>query len=141
MSGAEEANVAVARSVYELWNAGGLEAVVEQFFAPDIVAHSPPEFPDAGVYHGAEAVVARLRGIFEAVGPYHLTVRSLEGRGDWVLASLEIRIEGAGSGAVAAAPYFQLARYAEDRVREVRGFFDADEARREYERLAGPPGG
>jgi ketosteroid isomerase-like protein len=55
-----EANLALARRVYELWNTGGVEAF-EQVWALDVVYHEAPEFPDTGVLRGAEAFAAHCR--------------------------------------------------------------------------------
>jgi hypothetical protein len=43
-----EANLALARRGYELWNTGGVEASLEQVWAPDIVFYEMPEAPDTG---------------------------------------------------------------------------------------------
>ena len=136
-----EANLALTRRAYELWNEGGVEAMVEHLIAPDIVFHPSPEFPDASVFRGAEAVAARLRELIELLGDFQTKVRSLEGRGDWVLAAFEVSVVGAASGAPVTTPVFHLLRYGGSRVREIWIYLDADQARREYERLAGSRSG
>ena len=136
MSDAVEANLALAHRAYEAWNEGGMEAVAE-YLAPDAVVHPAPEAPDQGV----RPIAVRVRQLSAAMGDLRLKVRSLEGIGEYVLAVLEMTAEGSASGALVAAPYFQLVRWEDGRVREIRGFFDADQAQREYERLAGSPSG
>ena len=115
--------------------------MVEHVIAPEIVFHASPEFPDASVLRGAAAVAARMRELIEALGDVQIKVRSLEGRGDWVLASLEISVVGAASGAPVTAPFFHVLRYEAGRVHEIHLYRDGDQARREYERLAGSPSG
>ena len=63
---------------------------------------------------------------------------SLEGRGDYVLSSVEVSVTGPTSGAAVTTPVFQLMRYEEGRLQELRDFLDEDQARSEYERLSAP---
>jgi ketosteroid isomerase-like protein len=133
-----EENVALARRAYEVWNTGGPEAMVAHVWAPDVVFREAPEFPDTGVFRGAEAVAARMRELIVAMGHFQVNVRSLEGRGDCVLAIFDVSTEGISSGAAVSTPYFQVNRFGEGRIREFRSYLDSDQARREYERLAAP---
>jgi ketosteroid isomerase-like protein len=130
-----EANMALARRGYELWNEGGVDAWRE-LWAPEIVFHEAPELPDTGVFHGAEALAAHGRDLIEAVGHFQWKVLSLEGRGDHVLSILEVSVEGASSGAAVTTPFFHVARYEGRQLHELRSFGDGDQARREYERLS-----
>lgn len=137
---AVEANLALTRRAYHLWDTGGPDAAVEHVWAPDVVFHDPPEFPDARVYHGAEAVATRFREFMQAGGHFQHKLRSLEGRGDYVLAAIEMRTVGAASGAPTITTLlFNVVRYEASRWREFYTFLEADQARGEYERLAGPP--
>jgi ketosteroid isomerase-like protein len=140
VSDAVEANIALARRSYELWNTRGLDAVAEQVWAPDIVFHEIPEAPDAAVFRGAEAVAARARRLIELGGHFQFEVRSLEGRGDYVLSDLEQTSVGATSGVTLTTRVFHVARYVGGRLHELRSYIDADQARHEYERLAVPNG-
>ena len=134
---AVEANLALARRVYELWNTGGVEAF-EQIWAPDIVFYETPEFPDTGVFRGAEAFAAHCRELMQQVGHFQWTVQSLEGRGDYVLSTLEVSVAGTSSGAAVTTPFFHVARYADDRLFEMRSYLDGDQARVDYERFSLP---
>jgi hypothetical protein len=133
-----KANLALARQANELWNTGGVEAHVEQVWAPDIVFYEAPEFPEPGVFRGAEALAAHAREQIEAVGHYKFKQLSLEGRGDWVLQAFEVSIEGVSSGAAVTTPFFQVSRWGGGRLIELRSYLDRDQARREYERLSAP---
>jgi ketosteroid isomerase-like protein len=130
----DSANVALARRGYELWNHGGTDAWKE-LWAPDIVLHEAPELPDTGVFRGVEALAAHGHDLIEAAGHFQWRVVSLEGRGDHVLATLELRVQGASSGAAASTPFFHVSRYERGLLHELRSYLDADQARREYERL------
>lgn len=133
-----DANLSLARRAYELWNTGGVDASLEHVWAPDVVLYEAPEFPDAGVFRGAEAFAAHSRDLIEALGHFQWKVRSLEGRGAYVLAALEATVEGASSGAAVTTPVFQVARYERGRLLELRAYLDGDQARREYERFSAP---
>jgi hypothetical protein len=53
-----------------------------------------------------------------------------------VLAALELSIKGPSSGVALAGPQFHLCRWGNGRMREIRVYLDADQARQEYERLS-----
>jgi hypothetical protein len=63
-------------------------------------------------------------------------VRSIEERGEYGLATLEMRVKGPGSGVALTLTFFQVSRWANGRMRELRAYLDADQARQEYERLS-----
>jgi hypothetical protein len=130
-----DANLALVRLKYELWNIGGPEPLVEHIWPPDIVFYETPEMPDTGVYRGVEAVAGRMYELVETGGHFQLSVCSLEGCGDFVLAACELHAEGALSGLRLTKRIFHVLRCGGGRVREFRAHFDAQRARREYERL------
>jgi ketosteroid isomerase-like protein len=131
-----QTNLELARQVYALWNASGVDAVLERFWAPDAVFYDLPEVPDTGIFRGAEEVAARLRTIMESWDYLLFEVRSLEGCGDYTLATVELRGEGQSSGVALAAPQFHVSRWADGQASELRVYLDGDQARREYERLS-----
>jgi ketosteroid isomerase-like protein len=131
-----ETNLALARRQYELWNAGGVQASAEEVWAPEIVFYEASELPDTDVFHGIDEVAARMRDIVEQLGLFQFEVLSLEGRGDYLMAALQVKAEGTTSGAAVTTPMFHVARYENGRASELWSFFDADAARREYERLS-----
>jgi hypothetical protein len=128
--------VQLARRGYVLWNAGGVEAMLEHVLAPDIVLHDLPDLPDTGIFRGAEEVASRFRTYLEPLGHFQIEVRSLEGRGDYTLASAEIRAEGSSSGAAVTMSLFHVCRWTSGRMSEMRTHLDADRARLDYERLS-----
>ncbi len=138
MSDTVKANLAQVRWALELWNAEGVEASFEHVWAADIVFYEAPEFPDSGVFRGAEALAARCRELIEDVGHFKWKVLSLEGHGDYVLAALELSAEGSSSGAAVRTPYFHVARVGGGRTLELRSYLDGDHARRDYERFSEP---
>jgi ketosteroid isomerase-like protein len=136
VSEAVQTNAELARRAYALWNASGLEAFVEQVLAPDIVFYDIPEVPDTGIFRGAEEFVTRMRAIVEPLSRMQFDVRSLEERGDHVLAGVEMSFQGSSSGVALAGPQFHVWRVADGRMHELRVYLDGDQARKEYERLS-----
>jgi ketosteroid isomerase-like protein len=130
-----DANLALVRRTYELWNRGGPASLVEHIWPPDVVFHETPEMPDAGVYRGAEAVARRMHELVEAVGHFQISLCSLEGCGDYVLAGCELHARGRFTGLRITQRIFHVLRCRGGRVREFRAHFDPHRARRDYERL------
>jgi ketosteroid isomerase-like protein len=135
MRPAVNANLALVRHTYDLWNRGGPAPLVQQIWPPDVVFHETPEMPDAGVYRGVEAVARRMRDLVETVGHFQISVSSLEGCGDYVLASCELRGRGRFTGLRITQRIFYVLRCGGGWVREFRAHFDPHRARRDYERL------
>jgi ketosteroid isomerase-like protein len=130
-----QANVELARKGYELWNSGGVEAVRERFWTPDVVLYDLPEIPDGGIHHGADAVAARLRAIEELMGHFQQRICALEGSGDYTLATIEVTGEGQTSGTPVTVTQHHIMRWTDEHMDELRAYLDGDQARREYERL------
>jgi ketosteroid isomerase-like protein len=135
VSDSVEANLAVTRRWYDEWNSEGLDAF-QRIWAPDIVLYEAPEFPETGIFRGAEALADHVRDLLEDGGHFQMEPRSLEGRGDYVLSLVEVNVEGPSSGAVVTSPFFQVMRYRNGQLVELRDYLDGDQARREYERLS-----
>ena len=130
-----DANLALVRRTYELWNHGGAGPLVEHIWRQDVVFHESPEMPDAGVYRGVDAVAGRMDELVEAVGHFQISVSSLEGCGDYVLASCQLSATGRFTGLRIRHRLFHVLRCRGGRVREFRTHFDPQLARRDYERL------
>jgi ketosteroid isomerase-like protein len=139
MGDAVDVNLARTRRMYSLWNEGGVDALAEHVVAADVVYHDIPELPDTGVFRGVDAVAARMSELVDMGGTLRFDVLSLEGRGDHVLAAVLINSKFPRTGEPVTTPVYQVVRYQADRVCELRAYLDADQARREYERLTPPP--
>jgi ketosteroid isomerase-like protein len=135
MSTTVEANLALVRRTYELWNLGGPDPLVEQIWPADVVFHETPELPDAGIFRGVEAVAERMRDLVETAGHFQMSVCSLEGCGDYVLATCVMRAQGTMSGLRLTQRIFHVMRCRGGLVREFRAHLDARRARREFDRL------
>jgi ketosteroid isomerase-like protein len=130
-----DANLALVRRKYDLWNSGGAGPLVEHIWQRDVVFHEVPEMPDAGVYRGADAVAGRMPELVEAAGHFQITVSALEACGDYVLASCQLRATGRFTGLRITHRLFHVLRCGGGRVREFRAHFDPQRARRDFEQL------
>jgi ketosteroid isomerase-like protein len=75
-------NAEIIRRAYELWNESGPAAVTEQFWAEDAVYREGPGWPDAGVFEGRAAALARMQSLVELVGPITVHLDELIDVGD-----------------------------------------------------------
>jgi ketosteroid isomerase-like protein len=57
------------RRAYEVWNESGPQAVTDQFWAEDAVYREGPGWPEAGVFRGRAAALARMQTLVDLVGP------------------------------------------------------------------------
>ena len=138
MTGTVESNIARTRRWYAEWNDEGLPGF-ERVWADDIVLHEASDFPETGVFRGIDELRRHVEELLRDGGHFKMEPVSVEGRSDYVLAAVEVRVQGPASGATATTPFFQLMRYRDGLLIELRDFLDGDRARDEYERLA-PPG-
>jgi ketosteroid isomerase-like protein len=65
------------RRAYEVWNESGPAAVTDRFWAEDAVYREGPGWPDAGVYRGRAAALARMRSLIELLGPIRVHLDDL----------------------------------------------------------------
>lgn len=119
----------LVRRAFEAWNAGGVNAV-ERFFDDLIEWHDVPEMPWTAVYRGRPAVAEYLRE-FEPSGVMALRFDLAELRpvGDEVLAVVEVRATGAGSGvALTGQEFAYLWQVRDANIVRVRVFLDRENA-------------
>jgi hypothetical protein len=82
-----------------------------------------------------EAVAERMRDLVETAGHFQMSVCSLEGCGDYVLATCVMRAQGTMSGLRLTQRIFHVMRCRGGLVREFRAHLDARRARREFDQL------
>ena len=70
------------RRAYEVWNESGPEALTDQFWAEDAVYREGPGWPNAGVYRGRAAALARMRSLIGLLGPIEVRLDDLIDVGD-----------------------------------------------------------
>jgi hypothetical protein len=110
----------LVEEAYRVWNDRGPRAFVEHA-TDDVELHDAPEIPDAQLWVGREAVVARLEDVAAATGGRWADVEEIRPLGDEVLVSLTWRIERGGA---ALACVYHRVRVDGDRISRVRVFLD-----------------
>lgn len=75
-------NVDRIRRAYEVWNESGPVAVTDEFWAEDAVYREGPGWPNAGVYRGRDAALARMQSLIDFVGPMEVRLEELIAVGD-----------------------------------------------------------
>jgi ketosteroid isomerase-like protein len=93
-----EGTAELVRAAYEAWNDDGLEALAP-VLAEDCELHDAPEMPDASVWRGKQAVLARLDEVAQAVGGGSVEFESVRALGDEVLVAMRWRLEHERAGA------------------------------------------
>ena len=88
--------VEVALAWIDAWNRGDTDRFLAML-APDAEWRDRPEFPDAGVYQGREAIGRHIQRLVEGVRVTWEPVSS-QRSGDRVLLHTRLRMHGEGSG-------------------------------------------
>jgi hypothetical protein len=114
----------LVEEAYRVWNERGPRAFVE-YTTEDFELHDAPEIPDAEVWVGRDAAVARLEDVVAATGGRWADVDEIRPCGDEVLVSLTWRIER--ESARLACVYHRV-RVEGERIARVRVFLDQDAA-------------
>jgi ketosteroid isomerase-like protein len=112
--------VAVVRSTYETWNEHG-PAAIGPMLADHVELHDAPELPDAEVWRGSEAVMARLRAVAEAVGGGSVDLESVRECGREVLVAMHWQLERE-TGEVDLGQVFHLVRVEDGLITRIRVF-------------------
>jgi ketosteroid isomerase-like protein len=125
----------------ETWNSEGFDAFAEERWSPDIVWEEPSGFPDAGVRHGREACMQRMRERFEVLGHVEAEIVNATELSDRVvLTELIIRGRGQASGAPTEMRDWFVSEVDDDyKAVRLREFLTRDEAVRAAEELAARP--
>jgi len=91
------------RRAYEVWNESGPGAVTDEFWAEDAVYREGlVGWPNAGVYRGRAAALARMRALAEFAGPLEVHLDDLIDAGNHRYVAC-VRMVGAAS----ETPYTQ----------------------------------
>ena len=102
VAGMSQDDADTIRRAYEVWNESGPEALTDEFWADDVVYREGPGWPNAGVYEGRDAALARIRSLVDLLGPMEVALDELVEVGDGRYVACT-RMVGQG----ADAPYTQ----------------------------------
>ena len=118
------------RRAYEVWNKSGPEAVVNEFWAEDAVFREGPGWPDAGVFVGRSAALARMRRLIDLVGPLEVSLDELIEVGDGrFVACTRMIDEVAGEGPYTGS-FAVVHRLRDGRIIEADYYLDREQALR-----------
>jgi ketosteroid isomerase-like protein len=124
-----EENADCIRRAYEVWNDSGPAAVTDQFWAEDAVYREGPGWPNAGVYRGRAAALARMQSLIDLVGPIEVRLDDLIDVGDGRFVACTRIV---GPGAASDAPYTQsfavVHRLRDGLIVEADYYLDRDQA-------------
>jgi predicted ester cyclase len=137
-----EANKAIVRRLFEVWNSGKLDAI-EELYAPDYVADYRPYAPLIRGHAGIKGMVQRA---FAAFPDYHEELEQLVAEGEMVAVRLTITGTHLGWWGV-VAPTGKKVRFEEililrivgGKVVEQRGIVDNLAALRQLGVVSSPP--
>src|SRR4051794_12187360 len=120
-------NVEIVRAVYERWSEGDFRAHVG-LLDPHVVLVLGPDFPDAGMHSGVEAVAAYTRGLLEPWTHFTMEAEEIIGAGDSVLAAVRQRGVGSTSGVPTVLSYFTRWTFRGRKVIHIQSFRERAEA-------------
>jgi ketosteroid isomerase-like protein len=120
-------NVEIVRAVYERWSEGDFRAHV-YLLDPHVVLVLGPDFPNAGMHSGIEAVAAYTRDLLEPWTHFTMEAEELVGAGDSVLVGVHQRGVGIGSGVPTVLHYFTLWTFRGSKVIHLESFRGRTEA-------------
>jgi ketosteroid isomerase-like protein len=119
-------NVGFVRRAYETWNLDG-PAAIESLLTTDVELHDAPELPDAEVWRGREAVVARLEAVAASVGSGSGEIQSVRNADEDVLVTMLWQLEGE-TGDVDLGQVYHLVQVTDGRISRIRVFLTESEA-------------
>jgi ketosteroid isomerase-like protein len=115
--------------LYETWNAKGVEAVADGFWAETIEWRDDPSVPDAGIHRGRDQVRAHIEDRVEVLGHFYIDPqRVIETAPNRLMVIYEVRGQGGQSNAPWTQRMAQVLRFAGGRVVEVQDYLDVARA-------------
>jgi hypothetical protein len=117
----------LVEEAYRAWNARGPRAFVE-FATETLEVHDAPEVPDAQVWVGREAIVARLEDIVASTGGRWADIEAVQPVGDEVLVTLTLRLDRDSPTTLGSV--YHVVSVDGDRIARVRVFLDEGAAMR-----------
>ena len=123
----DDAAVRIVRDAYEAWNRDGPQAL-GPWVADELELRDPPEMPDARVWVGRDAVLARLEDVAAAVGGRWVELRGIRLAGDEVVVSMSWQVDDSRDSAV-LGDVFHRVRVTNGKIDRMRVFLSEEAAR------------
>jgi len=131
-----EENVEIVVRQFELWNAGDLDAAMDDY-APDVVVESPEGWPEGSVSRGVDEWQRQAQRLRDTWDEARADIEEILPVGDdRVVARFRYVTSGKDSGLSFNTPIAALFFLRERKITRVRYFWDVAEARE----AAGLPG-
>ena len=124
-------NVEIFRRSDQAFNAGDIDAWLEEFIDPEIEWHSalPGLLTQGGtVYRGHDGVREMLREIADVLDALTAEYSEIRDAGDCVVAIGRLHARGKASGAETEVPFALVGDYRDGKVIRVRTYLDPKEA-------------
>ena len=99
-------HVRTIEAIYEDWGAGRFRRL-DELYDPHVTFVLRPEFPDAGVYVGAEEIARYMQGFLEPWSRITISAEEIVEAGDSVLVAVHQLGSGRASGLETDLRYFQ----------------------------------
>jgi ketosteroid isomerase-like protein len=131
-----EENVELVRNWMDAWvewfnserDPEALGEVGRQYMAPDVVYEEDPVWPDAGTFHGPDAVLRRFLEYLELMHLEGMARGEVIDAGGLVFAEVRIAMLGAEAGEPVDFLWSYTVRVDDGRVVHFRAWYDRDEA-------------
>jgi hypothetical protein len=120
----DDQRIGVVRLTYEAWNEHGPGAI-GPMLTDDVELHDAPELPDAEVWRGRKAVIARLKAVTDAIGGGSVSLQEFSPADDAVLVGMQWQLRS-GEGELGSV--FHLVEVEAGRISRIRVFLTRSEA-------------
>src|SRR5215211_1865104 len=122
-------NVDRVRGIYQAFDAGGIEAIVEHLH-PDVEGRVAPELsPEPDTYRGLEGVRRWFAGFEGSIDDVRIEPADFVEDGERVLVPISLKGRGAGSGIEVTQEAVQAWSFRDGKVARVDGYPDMESAR------------
>jgi len=129
-------NVEIVRGWLDTWvgwfnserDPDRLASLAIEYMAPDVTYEEDPVWPDAGSYHGLDAVVRRFAEYVDLVHVEEVEPGEAIDAGDLVVAKIRIAMLGADAGEAVEFLWTYTLRVENGRITYFRAWYDQDQA-------------
>ena len=129
MNGPVDERVERVRRGYDAFNRDGVDGMVKEFWAENIVMDSTTaDLPGASVYRGLDEVREFFASLFAVWEYWTLEPTKIFDAGDRVLVFAVVRGRGAASGAPAEMDWAQLLTLHDEKVVRIENYTDREKA-------------
>ncbi len=120
-------NVEIVRRAAEEFNRGGMDAVIDTYWAPEIVWDmTPAGVPGFGVYSGYDEIRAFMADWFSSFefDQWEIEVEETFDRGDTVVSMVRQRGRGTSSGAAVDVEFAQVVALRAGKIVRIDNYLD-----------------